>query len=355
MHSVLGAIRAALAVAWGLLALWPVPCAGDPLVELEGRTMGTGYSVLVCAEAGLPPRADLARGVEAILARIDAELSTWRDDSELARFNAARSTGWISVSPETAAVAVAALSVSRRTGGAFDPTVAPLVELWGFGRRPSLAEPDPEALARTRARVGYAALTAREVPPALRKARADLELDLSAIAKGRAVDALAEFLADQGARHFLVEIGGELRARSGRPDGRPWRVAVEAPEEDGAEPRAWAVLALADAALATSGDYRRTLEQDGVLRSHILDPRVGEPVGHDLASASVVADTAMQADALATALLVLGSRAGLRLAEEEGWAVLLIERRDGRLVEHTSTAFDRLTRIDRPPLARAGG
>jgi len=316
--------------------------------------MGTGYRVLVRVEESSASRAELAEGVEAVLGRIDAELSTWRDDSELARFNASSSTGWVPVSRETAAVARAALSVSRRTDGAFDPTVGPLVELWGFGRRPALAGPDPESLARARARVGYQALSVREDPPALRKARPDVALDLSAIAKGRAVDALAELLADRGARHFLVEIGGELRARGTRDArGRPWRVAVEAPE-DGRQPRAWAVLTLADAALATSGDYRRTLKQDGVRRSHILDPRDGEPVDHGLASASVVADTAMQADALATALLVLGPEAGLRLAEREAWAVLLIERRDGALIEHTSAAFDRLTRIDRPPLARAG-
>jgi thiamine biosynthesis lipoprotein len=276
--------------------------------------------------------------VEQVLARIDAELSTWREDSELSRFNASRSDAWLPVSSETAQVVAEALAVNRRTDGAFDPTLRPLVELWGFAARPVRAlPPEPAALERARARTGAGAVEVRSEPPALRKHIPDLELDLSAIAPGFGVDAVAERLVSLGAARFLVEIGGELRCAGAGPRDGAWHVAIERPQPGAAD---WQrVLALRDAAVATSGTYRNFVDVAGQRFSHLLDPRSGAPVRHSLVSASVVAPTTSLADAFATGLLVLGPEAGPRVAEREGLAAFFVVERAGQLVESHSPAF----------------
>jgi thiamine biosynthesis lipoprotein len=185
--------------------------------------------------------------------------------------------------------------------------------------------------------VGAHALEVRSEPPALRKRIADLEIDLSAIAQGYAVDAVAERLVSRGAERFLVEIGGELRCSGPGPHAGAWHVAIERPQPQAAD---WQrVLALRDASLATSGTYRNFLEIAGERFSHLLDPRSGAPVRHTLVSVSVVAPTASLADAFATGLLVLGPEAGPRVAEREGVAALFVVERGGRLLESHSPAF----------------
>lgn len=307
-------------------------------LELAGETMGTSWAVTLLAPPLAPAGSSWRAEVEQVLGRIDAELSTWREDSELSRFNASGGDAWFPVSAETAAVVREALDAHRRTEGAFDPTVAPLVELWGFAaRQPVALPPAPEALAQARARADASALEVREAPPALRKRIGDLELDLSAIAPGWAVDAVAERLAALGAARFLVEIGGELRCRGAGPHAGSWRIAIEQPRE-GAP--AWQrVLLLRDAAIATSGTYRNYVEIAGERRPHVIDPRRGEPIRHAVVSVSVVAPRTSLADAFATGLLVLGPEAGPRVAAREGVAALFVEEREGRLVEAHSPAF----------------
>lgn len=328
--------------AWLLLCagLGSAACGGDAAgrVELAGETMGTQWAVTLLAPPAPPAGSGWRAEVEGVLARIDAEMSTWRADSELSRFNASRSDAWFPVSNETAQVAAQALEVHRRTDGAFDPTLRPLVELWGFAAQPPrVLPPEAAALARARARSGAGALEVLRSPPALRKRIADLELDLSAIAKGFGVDAVAERLVSLGAGRFLVEIGGELRCGGPGPHAGAWRVAIERPEPGAAD---WQrVLALRDAAVATSGTYRNFVEVAGERFSHLLDPRTGAPVRHTLVSASVVAPTTSLADAFATGLLVLGPEAGPRVAEREGLAAFFVTQRDGRLVESHSPAF----------------
>jgi thiamine biosynthesis lipoprotein len=325
----------------GLALLVLSACArgeGAERVELAGETMGTSWAVTLLAPPPAPAGSSWRAEVEQVLARIDAEMSTWREDSELSRFNAAGEGAWFPVSAETAAVVREALDAHRRTEGAFDPTVAPLVALWGFAaRQPVALPPPPDALAEARARADAAALEVREEPPALRKRIGGLELDLSAIAPGFAVDAVAERLAALGAARFLVEIGGELRCRGAGPHEGAWRIAVEQPRE-GAP--AWQrVLLLRDAAVATSGTYRNYVEIAGERRPHLIDPRRGEPIRHALVSVSVVAPRTSLADAFATGLLVLGPGAGPRVAAREGVAALFVEEREGRLVEAHSPAF----------------
>ncbi|HKJ25470.1 MAG TPA: FAD:protein FMN transferase [Myxococcota bacterium] len=323
-----------------LLLVGGIAAADAPMAEISGEAFGTGWRVRLVTAPGDPAPAALASRIETALRDVDARMSTWREDSELSRFNADRSTDWWSVSDATARVVEEALRVHRRSAGAFDPTVGPLVALWGFGPAPRrLAPPSAAAVREALERVDAAALSVRRDPPALRKARPALSLDLSAAAKGFAVDEVVRVLRSAGAERFLVEIGGELRARGEGPGGGPWPVAVEAPRPG--PPRAGWPLGLRDAALATSGDYRDAFVWRGRRYSHILDPRTGRPVEHDLVSVSVLAAEALHADAWATALLVLGPEDGWRVAEREGLAVLFVREGAAGFAVQASPAFDR--------------
>jgi thiamine biosynthesis lipoprotein len=333
------------AVRWGLAVLLATLAGcgaggGETSLELSGEAFGTTWSVRIPSDAAGAAEG-LAPEIVAVLDSVDAQMSTWRDDSELSRFNASRSTDWFPVSPATARVAALALEVHRRSQGAFDPTVGPLVALWGFGPAPPRARPPRDAEVRAAlARVGAAEVTARPDPPGLRKARPELSLDLSGVAKGFAVDAVAARLEALGIPRFLVEVGGELRGRGTGPGGRAWRVGIERPVPE-ATRIGWTVR-LADAALATSGDYRQFFEWRGRRLSHVIDPRSGRPVEHGLDAVSVIAPSAARADAWATALLVLGPEAGPRVAEREGLAALFASERDGALETHATADFERL-------------
>lgn len=312
----------------------------EPL-EITGRTMGTTYSVkLAGLPAGLTPAA-LQAGIEARLERVNAVMSTYRADSDLSRFNASRSTAWFPTSAELVDLVTRARAISAMSQGAFDVTVGPLVNLWGFGPdAQAFAPPDARAIEEALRRVGYEKLAVRAAPPALRKARPDLYVDLSAIAKGDGVDKVAELLDQRGVGAYLVEIGGELRAKGVKPDGRPWRVAIERP--DAATRAVYRVVPLRDAAMATSGDYRNFYEHEGRLYSHTIDPATGRPVDHRLASVTVVTPDCATADGLATALMVLGPERGYGLAESRDIAALLVSRVDGGYAHRSTPAFDRL-------------
>jgi thiamine biosynthesis lipoprotein len=265
-------------------------------------------------------------------------MSTYDEASEVSRFNASRTTDWIEMSAETVAVVDEALRISALTRGAFDITVGPLVNLWGFGpagRSPS--PPSEEAIASALGRVGYGWLRTRQAPPALRKARADVEVDLSAIAPGYAADLVAEHLQAAQVPSFLVDVGGEMRAEGRSPDGTAWRIGVETPVAG--RRRVQRVLLLADRAVATSGGYRSFFEAGGRRFSHTIDPRTGRPVSHNLVSVSVVDATAMRADALATGLAVLGPEEGPALAQREDLAVLFVLQDGDDLREQPTPAI----------------
>ena len=305
--------------------------------------MGTTFAVRVAAEGlGDARRAALREAVGRVLARIDGRMSTWRPDSELSRFNRLQSTAPFPVSADTLAVFRHALEISALTGGAFDVTVAPLVDAWGFGPagRPA-AFPDDAEIERLRARVGYRKLAVDAASSTIRKSHAAVAADLSALAKGYAVDQVAELLLAAGIESYLVEVGGEVRAGGRSARGDAWRVGIERPAPG--PPALQRRLALRDRALATSGDYRNYYELDGRRLSHTIDPRSGRPVAHGLASASVIDPLCVRADGLATALEVLGPEEGFALAAANGWAALLIGRRpDGMLYERETPAFTAL-------------
>jgi thiamine biosynthesis lipoprotein len=311
--------------------------AAAPALRLVGETMGTGWSVTLVALPGELRRDRLRRDLQALLDELEARLTTWDAESELRRFSDGASLDWTPVSLETATVVAEAVRVGALTGGAFDVTIAPLVELWGFGGvGTATAPPSVEAIEAARARTGRGSLEVRLDPPALRKARPDLALDLSGIAKGYAVDRVAAWLETLGVQRYLVEIGGELRARGHNARGQPWRVGVADPE--GGEPRVR--LGLERGAVATSGDYRRFIERDGERFTHVLDPRSGRALERGPASVTVFAGSAMTADALATALMVLGPEDGLEFARREGLSVLFLVRVEGTLRELASPALE---------------
>ena len=309
-------------------------------VALSGPTMGTRWSVKVSQLPAGITADELQAEIETRLERINDLMSTYRADSELSRFNRAAADEWFNLSPETATVIKAAIELGTRSNGAFDVTVGPLVNLWGFGPTKIDSAPDDEAVDRTRQAVGLDKLELRADPPAVRKQVAGLEVDLSAIAKGYGVDEVGRLLEAHQVGNYLVEIGGEVRARGKRPDGSSWRIGIEAPVE-GRRELALAV-ALDDAAMATSGDYRNFREQIGRRWSHTLDPRTARPVEHTLTSVSVVTPECMEADGLATLLMVLGPAEGYDWAVDQQLAALLMVREGDKLVERPTPAFRRL-------------
>ena len=333
---------------WTLLVVWCSLFSGAPrfakaseLVTLAGRTMGTTYSVKLPALPSEMTRDALQAEIDACLIAVNGQMSTWQRDSEISRFNRFQKTGWFPVSEDTARVVDAALDVSRQTGGAFDITVGPLVNLWSFGpEKPEKKLPPQSLIEGTKARVGSQFLEMRESPPALRKTRPDVYVDLSAIAKGFGVDRVASVLEGHAISAYMVEIGGEVRTQGNKPDGKPWRVGIETPT-----PFTRGIhnaLALSGQSLATSGDYRNFVVIDGKRYSHTIDPRTGWPVDHSLTSASVVAESCMLADAHATALMVLGPKAGYDWAKKHDVAALMIVRDGDRFIEKTTPAFEKL-------------
>jgi thiamine biosynthesis lipoprotein len=310
-------------------------------IELSGPTMGTLYSVRVASPPANVDALKLRTLIDAELAKIDLAMSGYRPDSEIARFNASTSTEWFDVSPELAQVVAAALAVSEQSGGAFDVTVAPLVQLWGFGsaKGEPVDLPTPEALAAQRALVGYTKLHVRAEPAAFRKDESTLTVDLNGIAPGFAVDRIAQRFDELAIENYLIDIGGEVRLRGANANKQPWRIAVEHPLDPSAPP--YAILALSDVSVTTSGEYRQFYARDGRRYSHTIDPRTGEPIAHTLASVVVVHPQAMFADAWATALNVLGTEEGHALAKRLGIDALFLGDQNGRILERSSAGFDR--------------
>lgn len=293
--------------------------------KLGGQTMGTTWHITLTVPAELDvEEQQLLAGIDTALEAVNTSMSTYRADSEISRFNASVVGQDFQMTPGFYQVLSAAMAVGLQSNGAYDVTVGPLVNLWGFG--PSgLVEtpPSAKAIADHMKRVGQHHLALDGENYLLQKS-VDVYLDFSSIAKGYAVDEVARWLTGEGVRNYLVEIGGEMRVSGLSPRGDAWRVAIEQPEI-GQFDIARAIT-LDSAAVATSGDYRNYFEADGVRYSHSIDPRTGYPVAHELVSVTVVHPSAMLADAWATALTVLGAEHAWSVAHEQGLAVYLIQR-----------------------------
>lgn len=311
------------------------PSDGSEIQTLYGRTMGTSYSIKYVGSSGSTRSIQL--GVDSLLADLNQTMSTYIDDSELNQFNDHFGDEWIPVSEQLFNVVSRALEISKLSNGAFDVTVGPLVDLWGFGPKNRIEQvPEQSVMDQVRQVVGYQAIELDPEQPAIRKIE-PRRLDLSAIAKGYGSDLVAEYLDNQGISSYLVEIGGEMRLKGQKPDGQLWRVAIETP--DTGQRQAFKIIPLTDASIATSGDYRNYFEVDGKRYSHTIDPATGYPISHTLASVSVIADNCRDADAFATAMMVMGVEKSLALAEQQQLAVFLIEKTEQGFVEHSSSKF----------------
>ncbi len=338
--------RHAFAITLLALVFWGILFTGDSdgeISRLSGLTMGTSYELQV---VDLPQHTTLEQSrldVASLLQRLDREVfSTYAPQSELSRFNAVAAGETVQVSPDLFAVLALALIISDLSNGAFDVTVGPLVDMWGFGPDPRVLpeqSPSSDAIARVKERVGYQYLELDEESLTVTKLR-DVRVDLSAIAKGYAVDKVGDYFDSLGVASYFLEIGGELKMKGLKPGGLTWVPAIEAPVDSASQIYEIFFSHGEHIAVAGSGDYRNYFEQDGQRYSHEIDPRTGRPISHDLAAAYVIDDTAARADGFATAYMIMGREAAIALAESIAQPIYLIYKdENGDFADYTNAAF----------------
>ncbi|MBY8273517.1 FAD:protein FMN transferase [Vibrio fluvialis] len=305
-------------------------------LHLSGPTMGTSYNIKYLQQDGLPSSDDLHKEIDRLLEEVNDQMSTYRKDSELSRFNQYQGIDPFEVSNQTATVVREAIRLNGLTEGALDVTVGPLVNLWGFGpeARPEVVPTDAE-LAERKANTGIHHLSVEGNK--LSKDLPHLYVDLSTIAKGWGVDVVANYIESQGIHNYMVEVGGEIRLKGLNRDGVPWRIAVEKPTVD--ERSIQEIIEPGDMAIATSGDYRNYFERDGVRYSHIINPQTGRPIHNRVVSVTVLDKSCMTADGLATGLMVLGDEKGIEIAEQNHIPVFMIVKTDDGFKEIASSAF----------------
>nr|WP_072100670.1 FAD:protein FMN transferase [Yersinia rohdei] len=311
---------------------------GPEQINLEGKTMGTSYSIKYVSNSSAPDSEKLQQEIDRELELVNDQMSTYRPNSELSRFNQSRVVNTpFPVSVATAKVVREAIRLNRLTDGALDVTVGPLVNLWGFGPegRPTSVPTDAD-IAKRQQWVGIDKLAVEK--GSLIKRIPDLYVDLSSIAKGFGVDVIAEYLESQHIDNYMVDIGGEVRTRGNNGENKPWRIAIEKPVA-GAEQSAQEIIEPGRMAIATSGDYRNYFEQDGVRYSHTIDPATGRPINHRLVSITVLDPSCMTADGLSTGLGVLGPERGMALANLLDIPVFMIVKTDEGFEERYSESF----------------
>ena len=308
---------------------------------IQGRTMGTTYHVKVVT-GYFQSISGLKEKIDQRLVEINRSLSTYQKDSEISRFNQFKQAGKkFKISHDFFEVMKTGQTIYRLSGGAWDGTVNPLVDLWGFGRSGRQNKvPEKMQITALLLDIGFENIAVLE-PGFLVKKRASVTLDLSSIAKGYGVDQIAAVIRRHGFQDYLAEIGGEVFAAGYRPDGKPWRIGINRPRPEAAFDDVYKVVSLHNKGFATSGDYRNFFVIDGVRYSHVIDSRTGYPVANGVAAVSIIADTCTFADGLATAIMVMGAEKGLdlinRLEGVEG--LIVVEKQDGRLVDFYSKGF----------------
>lgn len=304
--------------------------------------MGTSYHITICTDsADVVDRDQVQQDVDQLLKKINQQMSTYIKTSELSQFNQTTVDEWFPVSTPLVKVVDAGLKLSEESDGAFDMTVGPLVNLWHFGPDPGKRTiPDNSQIEAARKSVGYHHIQTRNNPMSLQKTISDVYLDLSAIAKGYAVDEVGAYLESQSIQNYLVEIGGEMRARGINQQGQPWNVGIEKPISD--QRVVQHVFPLDNLSMATSGNYRNFFEVDGVSYSHTIDPRTGRPVKHALASVTVVGENCMNCDAIATCLMVIGPEKGYNWCAERNIAAYFIVKAETGFTERYSPQWQHL-------------
>lgn len=288
----------------------------------SGGTMGTSYHIKFFGHP--PPK--LQSEVDTLLVELNRQMSTYEKDSEISQFNGSPAHTPFVVSQDFFEVAVLASEVFRTTDGAFDPTLGLVVNLWGFGPQGRQQKiPDAEILENSLKIIGYNKFVLDSEKSSITKPHHEVKLDLSAIAKGFGVDKVAAYLESLGILDYMVEIGGEVRTKGQKTGGHPWVIGIEMPIDRGVTAGVVPVSP-GDHGMATSGDYRNYFEHEGQRMSHIIDPRTGHPISHNLASVTVLAASCAEADAMATAMMVMGADAALKLAETKGIPAYFILR-----------------------------
>ena len=307
------------------------------IATLSGSIFGTTWQVHYRTFPHQPSAETLKEHIQQELERVDGMMSTWQEDSALNQLNAAPVRQWANIPPELFSILALSQQIAQQTDGAFDVTVGPLVNLWGFGPDGVPEQiPDADLVARTRARVGMDKVLLDDSESRVYKSAA-LYLDLSAIAKGYAVDQISTLLTTFGLEHHLVEIGGELRVHGRKSANHFWQVGIERPQSS--HRAVQKILPLEDIAMATSGNYRNYFELNGMRYAHTIDPKTGYPVRHTLVSVTVLHQHTAMADALATAFMVMGTARAQIYAQQHGVAALLITQSEQGFSEHPSTAF----------------
>ena len=299
------------------LTLLLVACSdvktAEPII-LQGNTMGTTYSITIAQPAKNLSAQSIQLEVDNVLNNVNQQMSTYIDNSEITRFNQSPVNQWMTVSPDFVEVVNLSQGLSELSGGKFDVTIGPLIELWGFGRQSSDQVPNDAAILKAQAKVGWQSLQVDTDKSQLLKTK-PIAVNLSAIAKGFGVDKIAQYLESINIENYLVEIGGEVRVKGLSPKAKLWHLGIEKPSL--AQKGAQQIVALNKASIATSGDYRNFFEEDGVRYSHTIDPKSGKPVRHNIASVTVIAKTAALADGYATTLNVMGFDDAMALAEAQ--------------------------------------
>ncbi|MCW2291844.1 thiamine biosynthesis lipoprotein [Pseudomonas sp. BIGb0408] len=307
--------------------------------EFGGPAQGSTYSVKYVSTASAPDKAALKAEVEAIFSEVDEQMSTYRDDSLIEQFNRAPAGTCMPMPEGVLTLVQTGDELHRDSGGAFDLTLEPLLDLWGFGPRGNGERqvPDGEALKEVRGRIGQQHL---HIEGDRLCKDLDLQVDFNSIAAGYTVDRIIERLVERGVRSYLVEATGELKAVGRKPDGQPWRIALEAPRDD--QRTIQRVIELDGYGISTSGDYRNYFEEQGVRYSHTLDPQTAAPIQHTLAAVTVAAPSTLMADGLSTVLLVLGPEKGYAYAEREGIAAFFVTREGDGFVTRSTATFEQL-------------
>lgn len=329
--------RNTIKAAFALLLLFLAACSSNssPYLQISGSTMGTSYHITLRKPGEEWTEVALKEALDQRLQAFNQLASTYIPDSELNRLNKAPVGEGHPVMPMLFDIMVLATEVSWLSNGAFDITVAPLVDLWGFGPAKHDGKPSDAAIAEALARVGFDQIELDLLDKKVLK-RKDLRIDLSAIAKGYGVDVVALWLESLGTKDYLVEIGGEMRVAGLSPRGDQWRIGVENPDVANSDT---IPIRLGNIGVATSGDYRNYFEEDGVRYSHTIDPTSGRPITHNLASVTVLDASCGFADAMATAFSVMGGDKTLKLAEQLQIPVYIIEKGEAGFVRRYSSAF----------------
>ncbi|MEP5758795.1 MAG: FAD:protein FMN transferase [Litoreibacter sp.] len=296
---------------------------GDGIFTMSGLTMGTSYNLTAVDMPRAVTQSDVQNAVNNALTTVNQQMSNWDANSEISRFNAGNNTDIHAISPELTEVMSAAETVRLASGGSFDTTIGPLIELWGFGAEGSShSTPNERDLRVAYAKSGHAN-TLRVTAGSLQKIQPDANVYLAAIGKGYGADLIGRGLESLGIHNYLIEIGGDLYASGYNPDGASWQIGIETPQAHTSG--VLDVMSVANRGMASSGDYRNYFEQEGKQYSHLIDPRTGRPVTHKTASTTVLAENAMLADAWATAFHIMGQDEGLALAEQQGLAALFTQ------------------------------